>query len=45
VIAGSFNGALSNMKAHEIGAQVIAQALRRASVEPSQVSDVLLGQV
>ena len=42
---GSFNGALASVPAHDLGAVVIAEALKRAGVEPSDVSEVILGQV
>jgi acetyl-CoA C-acetyltransferase len=42
---GSFGGALSSIPAHELGATVIRAALERASVDPSEVSDVVLGHV
>jgi acetyl-CoA C-acetyltransferase len=42
---GSFNGALASVPAHDLGAVVIAEALKRAGVEPGDVSEVILGQV
>jgi acetyl-CoA C-acetyltransferase len=42
---GSFNGALASVPAHELGRIVINEALARANVEPSDVSEVILGQV
>lgn len=42
---GSFNGALSALPAHELGAAVIREALRRAGLGPEEVSEVVLGQV
>ncbi|POI28389.1 hypothetical protein CIB84_007861 [Bambusicola thoracicus] len=42
---GSFNGALSALPAHELGAAVIREALRRAGLGPDEVSEVVLGQV
>ena len=42
---GSFNGALANLPAHELGAIVIAEAVKRAGVEGADVSEVILGQV
>jgi acetyl-CoA C-acetyltransferase len=42
---GSFNGGLASVPAHDLGAVVIAEALKRASVDPSDVSEVILGQV
>ncbi|HEX2582469.1 MAG TPA: acetyl-CoA C-acetyltransferase [Dongiaceae bacterium] len=42
---GSFNGALSSLAAHELGAIAIKAALERAKTSPAEVSEVVLGQV
>lgn len=42
---GSFNGGLSALPAHELGAAVIREVLRRAGLAPAEVSEVILGQV
>ena len=42
---GSFNGALSALPAPTLGKIAIAEALKRAKVEPGQVSEVVMGQV
>ncbi len=42
---GSFNGALSSVPAHELGRTVIQEALKRARVDASEVSEVILGQI
>jgi acetyl-CoA C-acetyltransferase len=42
---GRFNGGLSSLPAHDLGRIVITEALRRARVEPDDVSEVILGQV
>jgi acetyl-CoA C-acetyltransferase len=42
---GSFNGALSSVPAHDLGAVVIKEALQRASVEGGDVSEVIMGQI
>src|SRR6478735_7378104 len=42
---GSFNGAFGNTPAHELGAAAIKAALERAKVDPSEVDEVVLGQV
>jgi acetyl-CoA C-acetyltransferase len=42
---GSFSGSLGSLPAHELGAVAIKAALERAGVEPSDVSEVILGQV
>jgi acetyl-CoA C-acetyltransferase len=42
---GAFTGAFANVPAHELGAVAIKSALERAHVAPSEVSEVILGQV
>jgi acetyl-CoA C-acetyltransferase len=42
---GSFNGSLSSVPAHQLGQVAIGAALARAGVEPSDVSEVIMGQV
>jgi acetyl-CoA C-acetyltransferase len=42
---GAFNGGLSTLSAAELGRVAIAEALRRAKVEPGQVDEVILGQI
>jgi acetyl-CoA C-acetyltransferase len=42
---GRLGGGLSSLPAHRLGQVVIAEALRRAQVEPGEVSEVILGQV
>jgi acetyl-CoA C-acetyltransferase len=42
---GSFNGALSSLPAHELGAIAITAALDRAGVAAADVDEVILGQV
>ena len=42
---GSFNGALSSVPAHELGAIAIKAALERAGVSAADVDEVVLGQV
>ncbi len=42
---GSFNGALSTLPAHSLGEVAIAEAMKRARVEPGDVSEVVLGQI
>ncbi len=42
---GSFNGSLAGIPAHRLGQIVITEALKRANVEPGEVSEVILGQV
>src|SRR6267378_2656318 len=42
---GAFNGGLSSLPAHKLGEVAIIEALRRASVEPKEVSEVIMGQI
>ncbi|HWI79610.1 MAG TPA: acetyl-CoA C-acetyltransferase [Ramlibacter sp.] len=42
---GKFGGSLAKVPATELGAIVIKEALARAKVDPSQVSEVIMGQV
>jgi len=42
---GSFNGALSSLPAHELGAIAIKAALTRAKVEAAEVEEVILAQI
>lgn len=42
---GNLNGCLSSLKAHELGSIVIRDVLSRAKVSPSDVSEVIMGQV
>ncbi len=42
---GSFNGALSSLPAHELGAVAIKAALDRAGVKPEEVDEVVFGQI
>ncbi len=42
---GNFGGALKDVGAVELGATVISEALRRAGVSPSQVDEVIMGNV
>jgi acetyl-CoA C-acetyltransferase len=42
---GAFNGALSKLPAHQLGKAAIVEALKRAKIEPGEVSEVILGQI
>jgi acetyl-CoA C-acetyltransferase len=42
---GSFNGSLASVPATQLGGLVVAEALRRAHLEPAQVDEVYLGNV
>jgi acetyl-CoA C-acetyltransferase len=42
---GSLNGSLSTVPAHYLGEVAIVEALKRAKVEPGEVSEVIMGQI
>ncbi|MBL8908157.1 MAG: acetyl-CoA C-acetyltransferase [Rhizobiales bacterium] len=42
---GSFNGALSTLPAHALGAVALKAAMERAKVEPKEVDEVIMGQI
>lgn len=42
---GSFNGALKAMPATKLGSLVVAEAVKRAGLEPGQVDEVIMGNV
>ncbi|KAI1897677.1 hypothetical protein AGOR_G00085730 [Albula goreensis] len=42
---GSFNGVLSTMPLQDLGAAVIKEVLKRANVNPEEVSEVIMGHV
>ena len=42
---GAFNGGLSSLPAHVLGQVAIAEALRRSTIAPAEVSEVVLGQI
>ena len=42
---GAFNGGLSSVAASYLGQTAIREAMRRAKVEPKEVSEVILGQI
>src|SRR3954454_25162147 len=42
---GAFNGSLGSVPAHYLGEVAIREALKRAGVEPGEVSEEVLGQV
>lgn len=42
---GSFNGALSSVSAHYLGEVAIREALSRAKTDPSEVDEVIMGQI
>ena len=42
---GSFNGGLSTLPAHDLGKIAIEAALERSGVQPTEVSEVIMGQI
>ena len=42
---GSFNGAFAEKPAPELGALAVAEAIRRAGIDPASVDEVILGNV
>ncbi len=42
---GKFQGGLSSFAATELGAKVVAEAVRRAGIEPKQVDEIIMGNV
>jgi acetyl-CoA C-acetyltransferase len=42
---GAFNGGLAGLPAHKLGEVAITEVLRRAQLEPGEVSEVILGQI
>ncbi len=42
---GAFNGGLASLPAHKLGEVAISEALRRAAVDPKEVSEVIMGQI
>jgi len=42
---GAFLGGLSSLPAHTLGETVIVEALKRAEVDPEDVSEVIMGQI
>lgn len=42
---GSFLGAFANVPAHDLGAAVLAEVVRRAGIEAAEVDETILGQV
>ena len=42
---GKFMGGLSPLTATELGAKVVAEAVRRAGIDPKQVDEVIMGNV
>ncbi len=42
---GGFNGTLTNIGATDLGGMVMAEAVRRAGIQPAQVDEAIMGQV
>ena len=42
---GKFMGGLAPLSAPELGSKVVAEAVRRAGIEPNQVDEAILGNV
>lgn len=42
---GSFMGSFANIPAHDLGATVLAEVVKRAGIDPAEVSETILGQV
>jgi acetyl-CoA C-acetyltransferase len=42
---GAFNGGLSSLPAHDLGQVAIEEAMRRATVRPDEVDEVIMGQI
>jgi acetyl-CoA C-acetyltransferase len=42
---GKFQGGLSSLSATELGAKVVAEAVRRAGIEPNTVDEIIMGCV
>ena len=42
---GKFQGGLASFSAPELGAKVVAEAVRRAGIEPQEVDEIIMGNV
>ncbi|HKV27468.1 MAG TPA: hypothetical protein VJN90_04240, partial [Candidatus Acidoferrales bacterium] len=42
---GKFMGGLSSLTAPELGAKVVAEAVRRAGIDPKEVDECIMGNV
>jgi acetyl-CoA C-acetyltransferase len=42
---GKFQGGLASFSAVDLGAKAVAEAVRRAGIEPQQVDEVIMGNV
>ena len=42
---GTFNGALKNMKANQLGSVVIKEAIKKSKLEKNEIDELIMGQV
>jgi len=42
---GTFNGALKNMKANQLGSVVIKEAIKKSKLETNEIDELIMGQV
>ena len=42
---GTFNGALKNMKANQLGSVVIKEAIKKSKLELNEIDEIIMGQV
>ncbi len=42
---GGLSGALAALQAPQLGAAALAQAVKRAGIDPADIDDVIMGQV
>ncbi len=42
---GSYNGSFANIGATDLGGMIIAEAVKRAGIEPAEVNEAIMGQV
>lgn len=45
ILLGTFGGALSSLKSHDLGSAVVKEVLKRGKIDASEVSEVVFGQV
>ena len=42
---GTFQGSLKNMQAHELGAEVVKEAMNKSNLQPNDIDELIMGQV
>ena len=42
---GTFNGALKDMEAHDLGSIVIKEIIKKSNLKPNDIHDLIMGQV